>query len=64
MPLAEPRGAVRVRLVGNTHAIDINGPTICEVLDSYEFAKLTQRLGPDVLRSDAEPDLAFKKNIK
>ncbi len=61
LPLSEPRGAVRVRLVGNTHAIDINGPTICKVLCSDEFVKLTQRLGPDVLRSDANPDLAFKK---
>ena len=61
LPLAEPRGAVRVRLVGNTHAIDINGPTICQVLCRDEFMKLTQRLGPDVLRSDANPDLAFKK---
>ena len=52
---------MRVRLVGNTHAIDINGPTICKVLCGDEFVKLTQRLGPDVLRSDANPDLAFKK---
>lgn len=61
LPLSEPRGAVRVRLVGNTHAIDINGPTICKVLCGDEFVKLTKRLGPDVLRSDANPDLAFKK---
>ena len=61
LPLSEPRGAVRVRLVGNTHAIDINGPTICKVLCGDEFVKLTQRLGPDVLRLDANPDLAFKK---
>ena len=61
LPLSEPRGAVRVRLVGNTHAIDINGPTICKVLCDDEFVKLTQRLGPDVLRSDANPNLAFKK---
>jgi endonuclease-8 len=61
LPLSDPRGAVRVRLIGDTHAIDINGPTICTVLCGDEFVKLTQRLGPDVLRSDANPDLAFKK---
>ena len=61
LPLKEPRGAVRVRLVGKTHAIDTNGPTICQVLNQDEFVKLTQRLGPDVLRSDAKPDLAFKR---
>ena len=61
LPLEEPKGAVRVRLVGQTHVVDINGPTICKVLNHNEFVKLTQRLGPDVLRSDAKPDLAFKR---
>ncbi len=61
LPLAAPRGAVRVRLVGKTHAIDINGPTICEVLNHDDFLELTRRVGPDVLRSDANPDLAFKR---
>ena len=32
LPLKEPIGAVRVRLVGDTHCIDINGPAICEVI--------------------------------
>ena len=44
--------------------IDINGPSICEVLNIEEFTKLTARIGPDVLRSDANPDLAFKKIAK
>ena len=33
LPLKEPRGAVRVRLISRTHVIDINGPSICEVLN-------------------------------
>ena len=61
LPLREPRGAVRIRLISDTHAIDINGPSICEVLDIEGLIKLTARIGPDVLRSDANPDLAFKK---
>ena len=64
LPLNQPRGAVRVRLISSTHAIDINGPSICEVLNIEEFTKLTARIGPDVLRSDANPDLAFKKIAK
>ena len=61
LPASEPRGAVRVRLVGNTHLIDINGPNICEILAEHEFMNLTSRIGPDVLRSDAKPTLAFEK---
>ena len=64
LPLKEPRGAVRVRLISDTHAIDINGPSICEVLNIADFMKLTARVGPDVLRSDANPDLAFKRISK
>ena len=30
LPLREPKGAVRVRLIGQTHVVDINGPTIAE----------------------------------
>jgi len=61
LPATEPRGAVRVRLVGNTHLIDINGPNICEILAEDEFLNLVSRIGPDVLRSDAKPNLAFEK---
>ena len=55
---------MRVRLISGTHVIDINGPSICEVLNVEEFTKLTARIGPDVLRSDANPDLAFKRISK
>ena len=64
LPLVEPRGAVRVRLINDTHFIDINGPTICQVLAEREVLKLFNRIGPDVLRSDADPDLAYNKITK
>ena len=64
LPLDEPRGAVRVRLVSGSHSVDINGPTICRVLDPQEVQTLIARIGPDVLRADAEPDLAFEKIAK
>ena len=64
MPLVVPRGAVRVRLVSSTHFIDINGPTICRVLAENEAIALINRIGPDVLRSDANPNLAFHKIAK
>ena len=64
LPLQEPRGAVRVRLIGKTHAVDINGPTICRILDSNAATALINRIGPDVLRSDSNPDIAFAKITK
>ena len=64
LPLSKPRGEVRVRIVSNTHVVDINGPTICRVLEEEEFMTLVNRIGPDVLRSDANPSLAFNKITK
>ena len=64
LPLEKPRGAVRVRLIGKTHTVDINGPTICRVLDSNAVTTLINRIGPDVLRSDSNPELAFAKITK
>ena len=64
LPLVDPRGEVRVRLVSGTHSVDINGPTICRVLGPEDVLMLISRIGPDVLRADAEPDLAFEKIAK
>jgi endonuclease VIII len=63
-PAPEPRGAVRVRMVSTSHVIDINGPNTCEVLDGAGLADLTARIGPDVLRDDADPDRAFARISK
>jgi endonuclease VIII len=63
-PAGEPRGAVRVRMMSKTHVVDINGPNTCEVLNAEEFMSLVTRIGPDVLRSDAEPDRAWVKISK
>jgi endonuclease VIII len=51
----EPRGALRLRLVGNDHWADLRGPTACELLDSGERDALVARLGPDPLRRDIDP---------
>lgn len=63
-PEPPPRGAVRVRLVGATHAVDINGPNVCEILDPPGAAALAERIGPDVLRPDADPERAFARISK
>ncbi|MEE6272790.1 Fpg/Nei family DNA glycosylase [Georgenia wangjunii] len=50
----EPRGAVRVRLVGRHGVADLTGPTACEVITSAEKATVHARLGPDPLRPDGD----------
>jgi endonuclease VIII len=60
-PAPEPRGAVRVRMVSATHVVDINGPNTCEVLDGAGLAGLVARIGPDVLRPDADPERAWSR---
>lgn len=63
-PAGLPRGAVRVRLAGATHVVDINGPNTCRVLDAPELLSLIGRIGPDVLRADADPEPAFARISK
>ena len=55
----EPRGAIRLRLIGRDAAVDLRGPTACEMLDPDDEARLLARLGPDPLRSDADPERAW-----
>ncbi|WP_306358075.1 MULTISPECIES: Fpg/Nei family DNA glycosylase [unclassified Nocardia] len=66
LPLGEPVGEVRMRLVGagrggEPHGTDLRGPAACEVLLEPEVDALTARLGPDPLRRDADPDRAWHR---
>jgi endonuclease-8 len=56
-----PRGAVRVRFTGKKNTVDLNGPNQCEVLDRAAYQEILDRLGPDPLRDDAEPDRAWAR---
>jgi endonuclease VIII len=60
-PAAEPRGAVRVRMISPTHVVDINGPNTCELLSADELATRIARIGPDVLREDADKERAWQR---
>ncbi|TWT43338.1 Fpg/Nei family DNA glycosylase [Botrimarina hoheduenensis] len=60
----EPRGAVRLRLVGPRAAFDLNGPTCCELIDEAQHTALLERLGPDPLRKDADPERAWNRISK
>ncbi|WP_341360491.1 zinc finger domain-containing protein [Georgenia sp. M64] len=58
-----PRGAVRVRLLGEHGVADLTGPTACEVVTAQEKAAVQGRLGPDPLRSDGDPE-AFVRAVR
>ena len=45
-PPPEPRGALRLRLVGAGHYLDLRGPTRCELITPAERTALLARLGP------------------
>jgi endonuclease-8 len=57
-PAPAPRDTVRVRLASASHVVDVIGPNTCAVLTPDEVAALVARIGPDVLRADADPDRA------
>jgi endonuclease VIII len=61
LPVAEPRGQVRMRMVGRTHYADLRGPTACELITDAEAAAVHARLGEDPLRRDADPERAWAR---
>ncbi len=56
-----PVGMVRMRLESPLATIDLSGPTDCTVGTPDDRRKIIARLGPDPLRRDARPELAFAK---
>ncbi len=53
----EPRPSVRMRLATREAMVDLIGPPTCELLTSPEEVRaVLERLGPDPLRADADPD--------
>lgn len=61
LPESMPTGQVRMRLVGPSHFTDLRGPTKCELLTEEQVAALHARLGPDPLRSDADPERVWSR---
>ena len=54
-PAPAPKSTTRMRLEGDDDTVDLIGPTACEVITAEEMYAITQRLGPDPLRADANP---------
>ena len=63
-PAPEPRGAVRVRLIGNERTFDLNGPNRCELLDNKQRNAIITLLGEDPLDENANPDQVWNKVSK
>lgn len=64
VPMLEPVGQVRMRIIGSEYGTDLRGPTACDVIDEAQVSAILTRLGPDPLRSDADPTLAWARITK
>ena len=60
-PYAPPTGQVRLRLANEVTAADLRGPQLCALRNPAEVAAQVAKLGPDPLRTDADPDLAWRR---
>jgi len=55
-----PRDTVQYRAGAGGRTIDLIGATTCELVTPDEVGAIIGRLGPDPLRRDADPDLAWR----
>lgn len=60
LPPPPPRGTCRMRVVGGEVAVDLVGATRCAVVSPGERDAVLDRLGPDPLRADADPERAWR----
>ncbi|MCX6433227.1 MAG: Fpg/Nei family DNA glycosylase, partial [Actinobacteria bacterium] len=56
-----PVGLIRLRIVSDTSYAELRGPTVCEVLDATEKRAAVRRIGPDPIRKDADPQVAWER---
>ncbi|GAB3955307.1 Fpg/Nei family DNA glycosylase [Streptomyces sparsus] len=61
VPAPPPTGTVRLRLVNELAYADLRGPTACALLTEADKQAIADRLGPDPLRDDADPDRAWAR---
>jgi endonuclease VIII len=60
-PAAAPVGQVRMRLAGPSWTVDLSGPTDCRSIGRDEEQQIRDRLGPDPIRKDADPERAWER---
>lgn len=56
-----PRPSVRLRLAGPDATWDLVGPIRCELWSDDQRATLIAELGPDPIRADADPAVAWRR---
>ncbi|MGW7242518.1 Fpg/Nei family DNA glycosylase [Streptomyces sp. NPDC054804] len=60
-PAPPATDTVRLRLADATSYVDLRGPTTCALITDAEKNAIHARLGPDPLRADADPSVAYRK---
>ncbi|GAC1328858.1 MAG: Fpg/Nei family DNA glycosylase [Chloroflexota bacterium] len=60
-PPPDPKPSVQLRMAGDVVAVDLIGATTCELLDDNGHQRLVDRLGPDLLAEDADPERAWTR---
>ncbi|MFF0746514.1 Fpg/Nei family DNA glycosylase [Streptomyces sp. NPDC004111] len=60
-PAPPATDTVRLRLRNSTSYADLRGPTTCALVTDAEKRAIHDRLGPDPLRADADPDRAGRR---
>ncbi|MFG2297122.1 Fpg/Nei family DNA glycosylase [Streptomyces sp. NPDC048603] len=61
VPAPPATDTVRLRLLNEEHHADLRGPTACELITDGEKKAIHDRLGPDPLRAEDDPDRAWKR---
>jgi formamidopyrimidine-DNA glycosylase len=54
-------GTIRWRLENDLHYADLRGPQACALVSADRQAEITAALGPDPLRQDADPEIAWQR---
>lgn len=60
-PAPPPRESVRVRIATKGYTLDLRGPNTCRLIGDEDRVAVIDRLGPDPLRPDADPEQAWEK---
>ena len=60
-PAPPTRATTRLRFTGGDHTLDLTGAIISGLITPEDEAKLLERLGPDPLRADADPEKAWER---
>ncbi len=60
-PAGSPVGQVRLRLQNDTSYADLRGAILCDLIGREKHDAVIGTLGPDPLRPDADPEVAWRR---